>query len=68
MQILVNGDKTDIDGGATLDKLIERLAIAHTRQGIAIAVNDAVVPRELWSTTILHQGDSIEIIRAVQGG
>ena len=68
MQISVNGEKTNIDEGATLERLIEQLAIANTRQGIALALNDAVVPREVWGATTLHEGDTVEIIRAVQGG
>jgi sulfur carrier protein len=68
MKLNVNGEKTDIDDGASLAKLIERLDIANVQQGIAIAVNSAVVPREKWGETKLQAGDSVEIIRAVQGG
>jgi sulfur carrier protein len=36
--------------------------------GIAIARNGEVVPRGTWSKTTLGDGDSIEILTAVQGG
>jgi sulfur carrier protein len=68
MQLNVNGETTTIDDGASLTKLIERLDIANANQGIAVAVNSAVVPREKWNETKLQAGDSVEIIRAVQGG
>ena len=68
MQLNVNGETTDIDDGASLAKLIERLDITNASRGVAVAVNNAVVPREKWNETKLQAGDSVEIIRAVQGG
>ncbi|KQO55245.1 thiamine biosynthesis protein ThiS [Methylobacterium sp. Leaf87] len=37
-------------------------------QGIAIAVNGAVIRRRDWETTQLEEGDRVEIVRAMQGG
>jgi len=37
-------------------------------KGFAIALNGAVVRRDAWADTALHDGDRIEIIRAMQGG
>lgn len=37
-------------------------------KGFAIALNGAVVRRDAWATTALHEGDRIEIIRVMQGG
>ena len=37
-------------------------------KGFAIALNGAVVRRDAWAQTALHDGDRIEIIRAMQGG
>ncbi len=36
--------------------------------GIAVAVNDAVVPRAEWLTHAVQPQDRITIIRATQGG
>ena len=36
--------------------------------GIAIAVNNRMVPRTEWDSYVLHEGDSILIIKAVCGG
>lgn len=68
MQLKVNGEKTEIEDGASITKLVEQLAITPARPGIAVAVNDTVVPREQWGETKLKAGDTVEIIRAVQGG
>jgi len=37
-------------------------------KGFAIALNGAVVRRDAWADTALHDGDRVEIIRAMQGG
>ena len=36
--------------------------------GIAVAVDNTVVPRSLWATTAVAPGQSVEIVTAVQGG
>ncbi|WP_372697971.1 sulfur carrier protein ThiS [Arthrobacter sp. JSM 101049] len=36
--------------------------------GLAVAVNDEVVPRSAWAGTRLRPGDRIELLAAVQGG
>lgn len=38
------------------------------RLGVAVAVDAAVVPRSRWGRTPVAEGQSVEIITAVQGG
>lgn len=38
------------------------------KKGIAIALNNRIIPRSDWTTTILKDQDSILIITATQGG
>ena len=52
----------------TLAALLEVKAVDVAQKGIAVALNGAVVPRAEWTTTKLKAGDSIEIVRARQGG
>lgn len=67
MEIHVNGKREVIDDGQTLADLLRRLDV-RTDGGIAVALNDAVVPRGRWASSRLRPGDSIEVIEAVQGG
>ena len=53
---------------ATLLALLEEKALDTGQRGIAVAVNGAVVPRAAWPHTQLRPGDSVEIVRARQGG
>ena len=53
---------------ATLAALLEEKAVDTSQRGIAVAVNGAIVPRAAWLQTKLRPGDSVEIVRARQGG
>jgi len=53
---------------ATLGALLEEKAVDTQQRGIAVALNGAVVPRGAWKETPLRAGDTVEIVRARQGG
>ncbi|MFA1476980.1 sulfur carrier protein ThiS [Corynebacterium diphtheriae] len=38
------------------------------RPGIAVAINQRVIPRSQWDTTTVTAGDHLDILTAVQGG
>ena len=65
MRLTVN-NKEGFFVSTTLCQLISELEIATT--GIAVAVNRKIIPRQLWEQTLLSEGDSIVIIKAVYGG
>ena len=68
MNIVLNGKKQAVQDGATLATLLRESNITVTTDGIAVAVNDSVVPRRRWAEMQLEAGDTIEVIHAVQGG
>jgi len=56
-----------------VDKNLSLLQILHNNystnlQGIAVAVNDNVIPRKEWDNTFLKDNDKILIIKATMGG
>ncbi len=65
--IRVNGQDEPL-AVATLAGLLEEKAVDTGQRGIAVALNGAIVPRAAWPQTPLRPGDSIEIVRARQGG
>jgi len=65
--IRINGQNEPL-GVATLAALLEEKAVDTGQRGIAVALNGAIVPRAAWPQTALRPGDSIEIVRALQGG
>jgi sulfur carrier protein len=66
-EIRVNGQDVSLKA-ATIAGLLVEQAIHMDRRGIAVALNGSVVPRSAWSETALRPGDSVEIVRAMQGG
>ncbi len=66
-RIRINGEDEPL-AAATLAALLAEKAVDTGQRGIAVAVNGAVVPRAAWPQTRLSPGDSVEIVRARQGG
>jgi sulfur carrier protein len=66
-QIKVNGQDEPLNA-ATLAALLAEKTVDIAQKGIAVALNGSVVPRAEWPTTPLNPGDSVEIVRARQGG
>ena len=64
--IQVNGESEAFAG--TVAALLAAKEIGADARGIAIAVNGSVVPRAAWHGTVLRPGDTVEIVRARQGG
>jgi sulfur carrier protein len=71
MQLFVNGESSQAEEGSSVADLVAVLVEAAREGrsgGIAVAVNEAVVPRAAWDATKLAPGDRVEILTAVQGG
>ena len=66
MQLTINGKDEYVEDATSLFDILQHLRIES--DGVAIAVNNAVVPRAKWERTPVRDGDTIEIIHAVQGG
>ncbi|MFF0436456.1 sulfur carrier protein ThiS [Streptomyces sp. NPDC004327] len=66
LTVSVNGESRVLDGPVRLDALVATLTRASS--GVAAAVNETVVPRGRWATTLLGDGDRVEVLTAVQGG
>ena len=74
----VNGSPVPVGRGFTLTDAVAQLtgrsigpdgtATDGHPLGIAVAVDDTVVPRSLWASTGVVSGQSVEIVTAVQGG
>lgn len=68
MELEINGETRQFDSDPqTVAGLLELLELAADR-GMAVAVNDEVIPRGRWQQQSVDDGDRVEIIRATQGG
>lgn len=66
--IRVNGAEAPLGPDDTLLAALAAAGADPARPGIAVAVNDRVVPRAAWATTRLAPGDRVEVLQAVAGG
>ncbi|OIQ79352.1 sulfur carrier protein ThiS [mine drainage metagenome] len=66
MIVIINGSEHEVAESANLAELVAEVSKAPS--GIAVALNEEVVPRHDWSSTVLRAGVRIEVLTAVQGG
>ncbi|MCW0212568.1 MAG: sulfur carrier protein ThiS [Pseudonocardia sp.] len=66
MDVWINGERHALGGGATVVDALA--ALGAPEKGVAVAVDDAVVPRGSWAGTTLAEGARVEVLTAVQGG
>jgi sulfur carrier protein len=66
MTITVNGRPRELPDGTVLAALPELDSLPA--RGTAAAVDGAVVPRSAWPQYALTDGQSVELLTAVQGG
>jgi len=66
IQVTVNGAAHPLDGPVHVHGLLERLAMAGKK--VAVERNGEIVPRSAHATTLLCDGDRLEIVVAVGGG
>jgi sulfur carrier protein len=67
MTIRVNDKQRAVADASMLAHLLGELGLVE-RRGVAVAVNDLVVPRATWSSCALAEGDRVLVIQATQGG
>ena len=66
MNVRLNGEPATLPAGATLASALDALDLPH--RGVAVALDREVVPRGAWADTPLHDGATVEVVHAVQGG
>ena len=65
MEIMVNGESRTVACG-TLTELLVLLGVDPRR--VAVELNLEIVPKAEYGTTVLSNGDRIEIVHFVGGG
>ncbi len=65
MQIIVNGENKIITE-MSLTRFLESINIDPRR--VAVELNKEIIPKSTFESTILHEGDRIEIVHFVGGG
>ena len=66
IDVVVNGKPRTVAEGSTVLALLGELGLANKR--VAVERNLEVIPRALHATTILTDGDRLEVVTFVGGG
>ncbi len=66
IDVRINGEPVRLPEGTHLRTVVAQRV--ERVEGVAVACNDAVVPRSEWADTCVSDGDRIEILVAAQGG
>lgn len=67
MNIYINSTLQQLDTNASITDALNQINVT-AQKGIAIAVNNNVVPQNEWATYTLQPEDKIMLIKATQGG
>lgn len=65
LKIKVNNQEVTTEA-ANIQQLAEQLNLPE--KGVALAVNNRVIPRANWAVTALEGGENIVVIKAAFGG
>ena len=64
--ISINDQPQQVEFNANLQQIITQFSLPE--MGCVFAINNQVVPRSEWASTVLSEGDSISLFQAIAGG
>ena len=65
MKVIINNQPKDTNA-SSLQELVSELSLPP--QGVAVAVNNEMIPKDNWAPYQIKNGDDILIIQAACGG
>jgi thiamine biosynthesis protein ThiS len=66
LRIIINGETRELTAPSSLAQLVSTLGLKPEQ--IAIELNQVVIRRASWESTMLKEDDRIEIVHFVGGG
>ncbi len=66
MKIILNGETFELEGPLTVKELLTRLKVDSRR--VAVEHNLMILKRQAYESTILSDGDHVELVNFVGGG
>lgn len=67
IKVLVNNKHHHFPSEISLGDMLQEIRLTDPK-GIAIAINDEVIPKNIWNKRSLKHEDKVLIIKASQGG
>jgi len=66
MHIILNGKEHQLAGPVSIESLLKDLGQDESR--LVVELNSTIINKELYSATMLKEGDTLEVVRLVGGG
>ena len=66
MRVTINGEATDLPTALTVEGLLAARGL--TDRPCAVEINKALIPKAKHVTTMVDEGDAVEIVTLVGGG
>ena len=66
MKFTVNGKARELEGAPTVADYLRHLGVNPL--AVAVELDGAIVKREAFDTTALHEGAKLEVVRMMGGG
>ncbi|WP_071873351.1 sulfur carrier protein ThiS [Atopomonas hussainii] len=66
MQITLNGQAHTLPAALNIAELLAQLGLTGKR--VAVERNQEIVPRSAHASTVLAEGDHVEVVHAIGGG
>ncbi len=66
MQITLNGQAHTMPAALSIAELLAQLGLTGKR--VAVERNQEIVPRSAHASTVLAEGDHVEVVHAIGGG
>lgn len=67
-KIILNGEEREIPKEMSVMELLKELGIQFREVGLAVAINEEVVPKSEYEKRTVKEGDRVEIVHLVGGG
>lgn len=67
MEITVNHKNYQLQEICSVEQMLNNV-LQIPAQGIAVAINQTIIPKSDWGKRQLQAGDKVTLIRATQGG
>ena len=67
-KIILNGEEREIPREMNIMELLEEVGVQFREVGLAVAINEEVVPKSEYKTRVVKEGDRVEIVQLVGGG
>lgn len=67
MEIQLNNQPRKISSHSSVQQLLDEV-VGEKQSGIAVAINNMVIPKSTWTQHLIQSNDNILIIKATQGG